>query len=65
MTDHAKGYTVFIAALGLMAGLLSPEISGLPSWSAALAPAFVGKVLMHFGVVVTAFIGGKLIPTGV
>lgn len=63
MSPKQTGYTVLIAALGMLCGLLSPEISGLPSWSAALAPAFAGKVLAHVGVVVAAFWGGKIIPS--
>lgn len=63
MTQHATGWAVFAAAIGMMAGLLSPEVSSLSSWGAALAPAFVGKALAHFGVVIAAFVGGKLIPT--
>ncbi len=63
MTDHAKGWTVFLAALGMMAALLAPEVSALSTWGSVLQPAFVGKVLVHFGAVIAAFVGGKIIPT--
>lgn len=63
MTPHRRGYVIFLTAIGMMAGLLAPEVSALPSWSAAAAPAFVGKVLMHFGALSAAFAGGRIIPT--
>lgn len=63
MTNHQRGYVIFIAALGMMASLLAPEVAGLPSWSAALSPAFCGKALAHFAVVSAAFAGGRIIPT--
>ena len=63
MTRHQRGYVIFLTALGMMAGLLAPEVSALTSWGAALAPSFVGKVLAHFGVVAAAFAGGRIIPT--
>jgi len=57
------GFLVFIAALGMMAGLLSVDVSQLPTFAAAVSPIFVGKALAHIGAVITAFIGGKLLPT--
>lgn len=63
MTDQAKGWTLFIVALGMMAGLLAPEVSALSSWTSAMQPAFAGKALAHFAVVVGAFGAGKIIPT--
>lgn len=64
MNKTATGWTVFVGALGVMAALMAPEVSSLPSWSAALAPTFVGKVLAHFGVVAAAFKAGKDMPAG-
>lgn len=57
------GFLVFIAALGMMAGLLSVDISQLPTFGAMWTPIFVGKSLAHVGAVIAAFIGGKLLPT--
>ena len=59
----ASGWFLFIAALGMMAGLLSVDVSKLPSWQAAADPAFVGVVVAHFGAVTGAFVAGKLIPS--
>lgn len=63
MTKTTAGWVVFIAALGLMMTLMSSEVAALPNWGAAAAPPFVAKVMTHFGVVVAAFVGGKLIPS--
>lgn len=63
MTRHQRGYALFVTALGMLAGLLAPEVSALPSWAAAVGPAFVGKTLAHFAVVSAAFAGGRIIPT--
>lgn len=63
MTSTVGGWIVFAAAIGMMMTLLSGEVVGLQTWAAALTPAFVGKAMAHVGVVIAAFIGGKLIPT--
>jgi hypothetical protein len=63
MTRTTAGWIVFIAALGMMAGLLSVDVMTLRDWDQAMTPMFVGSALGHISVVVTAFIGGKLIPT--
>lgn len=63
MTPTTTGWFLFIAALGMMAGLMGAEVSGLPDWAPIITPAFVGKALIHVSTVVAAFIGGKLIPT--
>ena len=47
----------------MMAGLMGNELVTLKSYSEAATIVFVGKMLMHFSVVVGAFIGGRLIPT--
>ncbi len=60
--QRAAGWVILIAALGMMAGLLSPEVTALHEWGEAIGPGFVGKALGHFAVVVAAFIGGKLLP---
>ncbi len=62
-SQSTTGWVVFIAALGMMAGLMAPEVGKLATWGAAFAPGFVAMIMMHFSIVVMAFIGGKLIPT--
>jgi hypothetical protein len=54
---------IFIAALGMMAGLTAADVTTLKSWQEAVTPEFVGLQMLHFSVVVGAFIAGKLIPT--
>ena len=56
------GYLVLLAAIGMMAGLLAVDVSQLPTFGDAATPIFVGKMLAHLGAVITAFIGGKLLP---
>lgn len=56
------GWTIFIAALGMMAGLMAPEVSKLTTWGAAFAPGFIAQIMLHFSLVVLAFVGGKMIP---
>jgi hypothetical protein len=61
-SQTTTGWIVFIAGLGMMAGMEAVEISRLTDWGAMMTPAFVGAGLGHFAAVVTAFVGGKLIP---
>jgi len=63
MNRHQTGYAILVAALGMVLGLLAPEVSALSSWSAVSTPAFIGKAMAHVAVVVAAFVGGKIIPT--
>lgn len=58
-----NGWVVFLAALGVMAALLGNELLQFSSWQDGLTPAFAGKSLVHFGTVIGAFVGGRLIPT--
>lgn len=62
MTQTTTGWVIFIAALGMMAGLMGNELSNLHTWTEAATVAFVGKSLVHFSVVIAAFVGGKLLP---
>lgn len=62
MDKTTSGWIVFIVALGMMSGLLATDVGKLTQWNQALTPAFIAVVMAHFGVVITAFIGGKLIP---
>lgn len=63
MTNKQSGYIVLVAAIGMMCGLLALDIQKLETWSAVGSPQFVAQLMGHFASVVTAFIGGKLIPT--
>lgn len=63
MTNYGKGWVLFIAAIGMMFTLMSAEITSLSDWHNAGTPGFIGKVIAHLGVVIAAFVGGKLIPT--
>lgn len=57
------GFIVFLAAVGMMAGLMAVDVSKLADWQAARTPLFIGTCMAHFGAVITAFVGGKLLPT--
>lgn len=63
MTPTVTGWIIFVAALGMMLTLIAGDVSGLKSWSEALHPSFIGASAGHLGVVIAAFVGGKLIPT--
>jgi hypothetical protein len=62
MNPTTGGWVVFIGSLGMMATLMAPEVGKLVTWGAAFAPGFVAIILGHFGAVVLAFVGGKIIP---
>ena len=62
MNGTQKGWTIFVAAIGSMAGLMAVEVRELQTWSEVATPGFVGGLLAHFAVVVGAFVGGKLLP---
>lgn len=63
MTNKQTGYLIFVAAIGMMCGLLAVDIQKLGSWNDMLTPQFIGNALFHFSTVIAAFVGGKLIPT--
>ena len=56
------GWVVFIAAVGMMLGLLSVDLTHLKGWSEATTPVFVGTAIGRLAAVIGAFVGGKLIP---
>lgn len=62
MNPTTTGWVIFISALGMMCGLLSTDIARLTDWNGVFRPPFVAIVMAHFGSVVLAFVGGKLIP---
>ncbi len=57
-----SGWIIFVAAVGLMCGMLAVDVVSLKEWSAMQTPVFVGTTLGHISAVVAAFVGGKLIP---
>lgn len=63
MTQQHTGYLIFVAAIGLMATMMAQDIQELGSWWDATTPNFIGTIIGHFGAVVGAFVGGKLLPT--
>lgn len=62
MNNHAKGWMLFIAAIGMYATMVSTDIGQLEAWKSAWEPAFVAKLIGYFGAVVGAFVGGTLVP---
>lgn len=64
MNDKKRGWLIFLAALGVMLGLLSSDLAKLQEWEMAYHPQFVASVFVHMSAVIAAFVGGKLIPTG-
>lgn len=63
MTPTTKGWGLFLAALGIMAGLLGNDIMQMHDLGEVLSPAFIGSALIHLGTVIGAFMAGKIIPT--
>ena len=63
MANKTTGWLIFAAALGMMLSLISVDVNELTSWHDATTPSFVGTAMAHFGAVIAAFVGGKLIPT--
>lgn len=62
-SQTTQGWIVFVAAMGMVLGLLGAEVGQLTAWDSAMSPAFVGKSLIHVATVIAAFVGGRLIPT--
>ncbi len=58
----ASGWFIFIAALGMMLGLLAGDIASLNNWHEIFYPAFMAGVMTHISVVIGAFVGGNLVP---
>lgn len=63
MTNKQSGWMLGIASIGMMLGLMALDISKLNNWDAMSHPSFVAQLLAHVATVITAFVGGKLIPT--
>lgn len=56
------GWVLIIAGLGMILTLLSGDISNLNNWSEVTHPPFVAGVIAHIGAVLTAAVGGNLVP---
>lgn len=59
---RTTGWLLLVGALGMMAGMVAVDVTALTAWNEALRPAFVGAAMGHFGAVIAAFLGGKIIP---
>lgn len=58
----ASGWLIFIAAVGMMLGLLAGDVHSLNNWNDAFNTAFVAGVMTHISAVIAAFVGGNLVP---
>jgi hypothetical protein len=56
------GWVIFVAAVGMMFGMVSVDIVGLKDWNEMATPLFVGTTIGHIAAVIGAFVGGKIIP---
>jgi hypothetical protein len=56
------GWLIFIAAMGMMLGLLAGDISSLNNWHEVFYPSFVAGIMTHISAVIAAFVGGNLVP---
>lgn len=62
MTYTQAGWILALAAVGMLAGLLGVELTELQSWDDIWTVDFIGKVCIHVASVISAFVGGKLLP---
>ena len=62
MTSTQTGWMIFVAAFGMMAGMLAVDVAALKAWTELSTPLFVGTSLGHVGAVIAAFVGGKIMP---
>ena len=62
MNQTRAGWMMFIASIGMMFGLLSSDVASLKDWHELFTPLFIGTAMGHIAVVITAFVGGKMIP---
>lgn len=62
MDKNTTGWILFIAAVGMMCGLMSADVARLTNWSQLTTPMFISSLMAHLAAVIMAFIGGKIIP---
>ena len=60
---NSTGWIVFIAGLGMMFGLLAVDVTQLHEWKEMTTPIFIGTAMGHLAATITAFVGGKLLPS--
>ena len=63
MNNSTAGWTLGLAALAMMLGLMSGDIAKVKTWTDVTQPVFVADMCAHLSAVIMAFVGGKLIPT--
>lgn len=62
-TQATAGWIVFLAAMGMLFGLIAMDLIAIhDGWATVSTPRFVGAIFGHIAAVITAFVGGKLIP---
>jgi hypothetical protein len=62
MTQKTAGWTIALAGIGMMAGLIGADIIQLMHLGDTLTPSFIGNMLLHLSATIAAFVGGRLIP---
>lgn len=62
LTVQQTSGVILLAAMGMMAGLMSAEIKELTTWGEIATPSFIGTLLLHFSTVIGAYVAGRLIP---
>lgn len=62
MTYTQAGWLLALAAFGMLAGLVGVELTELKNWGDVWTVEFIGKALIHVASVISAFVGGKLLP---
>lgn len=63
MDAKAKGWILFVAAVGLFCTMVTVDIGQLQEWESATQPKFVAKIIGYIGTVIGSFVAGKLMPT--
>ena len=59
MDRTTTGWIIFVAAFGMMLGMLAVDLAALKQWSDATTPTFVGLTLGHLAATIAAFVGGN------
>lgn len=62
-THSMIGWMAVVAAGGMLLGSLGQEVAALPDWAQARLPSFVGKIFIHIGAVIGAFVAGQYLPS--